>query len=72
MEGIWDTGPGQSAVLFAIPDCAPEKNHFEIAIPKLASFYLTHDWNGVVKGLKDFPARRPASGAARVLRLQRR
>jgi cytochrome d ubiquinol oxidase subunit I len=55
MEGIWDTGPGQSAVLFAIPDSAMEKNHAEIAIPKLASFYLTHDWNGVVKGLKDFP-----------------
>lgn len=55
MEGIWDTGPGQSAVLFAIPDEAMEKNRNEISIPKLASFYLTHDWNGVVKGLKDFP-----------------
>ena len=55
MEGIWDTGPGQSAVLFAIPDSAAEKNHAEISIPKLASFYLTHEWDGVVKGLKDFP-----------------
>ena len=55
MEGIWDTGPGQSAVLFAIPDSAKEMNHYEISVPKLASFYLTHDWDGVVKGLKDFP-----------------
>ncbi len=55
MEAIWDTGPGQAAVLFAIPDSAEERNRFEVAIPKLASLYLTHDWNGVVKGLKDFP-----------------
>jgi len=60
MEGIWDTGPGQPAVLFAIPDQKREINHAEISIPKVASLYLTHDWNGVVKGLKDFsPADRP-------------
>jgi cytochrome d ubiquinol oxidase subunit I len=52
MEAIWDSGPGQAAVLFAFPDEKAEKNHFEIAIPKLASFYLTHDWNGHVEGLK--------------------
>jgi cytochrome d ubiquinol oxidase subunit I len=55
MEALWDTAPGQPAVLFAIPDSARERNQFEVAIPKLASLYLTHDWNGVVKGLKDFP-----------------
>src|SRR6202521_2400786 len=55
MEGIWETGPGQSALMFAIPDEANETNHAEIGIPKLASLYLTHDWNGVVKGLKEFP-----------------
>lgn len=55
MEGIWDTRAGQPAVLFAVPDEATESNALEIAIPKLASFYLTHDWDGVVKGLKDFP-----------------
>lgn len=56
IEGIWDTGPGQPAVLFAIPDAQSESNKLEISIPKLASLYLTHDWNGVVKGLKDYPA----------------
>jgi cytochrome bd ubiquinol oxidase subunit I len=55
IEGIWEGGPGQSAVVFAVPDSAQERNHLEIAIPKLASLYLTHDWNGIVKGLKDFP-----------------
>jgi cytochrome bd ubiquinol oxidase subunit I len=55
MEGIWEGGPGQPAVLFAIPDDRLEKNHFEIGIPKLGSLYLTHEWDGHVKGLKDFP-----------------
>jgi cytochrome d ubiquinol oxidase subunit I len=54
MEGIWETGKGVPAVIFAIPNEKTQSNHFEIAIPKLASFYLTHDWNGEVKGLKDF------------------
>ncbi|MDB5862754.1 MAG: hypothetical protein JWO70_560 [Betaproteobacteria bacterium] len=55
IEGIWESGPGQPALLFAIPDDAREMNHAEISIPKLGSLYLTHDWNGYVKGLKDFP-----------------
>jgi cytochrome d ubiquinol oxidase subunit I len=56
MEGLWDGGEGVPASLFAIPDQAAERNDLEIAIPKLGSLYLTHDWNGAVKGLKDFPA----------------
>ena len=55
IEGIWESGPGQPAVIFAWPDEQLEKNHAEIGIPKLASLYLTHDWDGYVKGLKDFP-----------------
>ena len=55
IEGIWEGGPGQPAILFAIPDEQLEKNHAEIGIPKLASLYLTHSWDGHVKGLKDFP-----------------
>ncbi len=54
IEGIWEGGPGQPAILFAIPDETQEKNHAEIGIPKLASLYLTHSWDGHVKGLKDF------------------
>ena len=59
MEGIWDTQQGVPAVLFAIPDQATQSNKYEIAIPKLASFYLTHDWNGEVKGIKDFAQHPP-------------
>ena len=59
MEGIWETGSGVPAVLFAIPDQKTQSNLYEISIPKLASFYLTHHWDGEVKGLKDFPNKIP-------------
>jgi len=54
MEGNWETGTGVPLILFAIPDEEARENKFEIGIPKLASFILTHDWNGEVKGLNDF------------------
>ena len=59
MEGIWETQRGAPAVLFALPDAASQSNKFEIAIPKLASFYLTHDWDGEVKGIKSFGEKHP-------------
>ena len=62
MEGIWETQQGVPAVLFAIPDQATQSNLYEIAIPKLASFYLTHDWNGEVKGIKEFGDQHPPVG----------
>ena len=55
MEGNWETGTGVPLLLFAIPDKEAQTNHFEIKIPKLASYVLTHDWNGEVPGLKDVP-----------------
>jgi cytochrome d ubiquinol oxidase subunit I len=54
MEGIWESGKGQAAVLFALPDEALEGNRAEVSIPGLASYYLTHDWQGHVAGLKDY------------------
>jgi cytochrome d ubiquinol oxidase subunit I len=54
MEGIWEGGKGVPAVLIGIPDPKTQSNLYEVSIPKLASFYLTHDWDGEVKGLKDF------------------
>ena len=44
------------ASIIAWPDQAAERNIAEIAIPHLGSLYLTHSWDGAVKGLKDFPA----------------
>ena len=59
MEGIWETQKGVPAVLFALPDSKTRTNKYEIAIPKLASLYLTHDLNGEVKGLNDFKGKHP-------------
>ncbi|MBX9872359.1 MAG: cytochrome ubiquinol oxidase subunit I [Burkholderiaceae bacterium] len=59
MEGIWETQRGAPAVLFALPDQATQSNKYELAIPKLASLYLTHDWDGEVQGIKDFGADHP-------------
>ena len=55
MEGLWETQRRVPASLFAWPDEAAERTRFELAIPALGSFYLTHDWNGEVKGLKEWP-----------------
>jgi cytochrome bd ubiquinol oxidase subunit I len=55
MEGLWETGRGVPATLFAFPDQAGERNRFELSIPRLGSLYLTHSLDGEVQGLKDFP-----------------
>lgn len=59
MEGIWQTQKGVPAVLFAIPDEKTRQNRYEIAIPKLASLYLTHSLDGEVKGLNEFEGKHP-------------
>ena len=59
MEGIWETQRGAPAVLFALPDGEKRINRFEIAIPKLASAYLVHDFDGEVKGVNDFKGAHP-------------
>ncbi len=56
MEGHWETSGDVPLLLFAWPDQEAEENHFEIAIPHMASLILTHDPHGVVKGLKEVPA----------------
>lgn len=55
MEGLWDTQSHAPAVLFAIPDEAAERNRDEISIPTLASYYLGHSADAVIKGLKEAP-----------------
>ena len=59
MEGIWNTEKGAPAVIFAIPNSKEQKNDYEISIPKLASLYLTHSFDGEVQGLKAFPDKIP-------------
>jgi cytochrome d ubiquinol oxidase subunit I len=56
IEGLWDGGRGVPASIIGWPDEKAERNRFEIEIPRLGSLYLTHSWDGEVKGLKDFPS----------------
>ncbi len=55
IEGLWDGGRGVPASIIGWPDQTAERNLAEIAIPRVGSLYLTHSWDGEVKGLKDFP-----------------
>jgi cytochrome d ubiquinol oxidase subunit I len=55
IEANWETRAGAPLVLFAWPDSQAEENKYEIAIPKLGSYILTHEGQGVVPGLKDVP-----------------
>jgi cytochrome d ubiquinol oxidase subunit I len=55
MEGVWETEKGAPLILFAWPSQVLQKNEFVIAIPKLASFLNTHDWNGELVGLSTLP-----------------
>jgi cytochrome d ubiquinol oxidase subunit I len=57
MEGHFETQRGAPLILFGWPDMAAETTRFAVEVPRLGSLVLTHDWNGEVKGLKEW--RRP-------------
>jgi cytochrome bd ubiquinol oxidase subunit I len=59
MEGIWENERGAALRLFAIPDEASRTNHGEIKVPYLASWILTHELDGEVKGLNTFIGEHP-------------
>ncbi|QZP31443.1 cytochrome ubiquinol oxidase subunit I [Pseudomonas sp. DR48] len=59
IEGSWTRPPegaGEPLRLFAIPDMAERRNHWEVAIPRVASLYLRHDLSGTIAALDEFPA----------------
>jgi cytochrome d ubiquinol oxidase subunit I len=55
IEAHWDRETRAPLTLFAIPDQKAETNHYAIEVPLLGSLILTHDINGTVPGLKEFP-----------------
>jgi cytochrome d ubiquinol oxidase subunit I len=55
MEGHYDTTTSAPLILFGLPDDKAETTHFAIEVPRIGSLILTHDLNGELKGLKDFP-----------------
>jgi cytochrome d ubiquinol oxidase subunit I len=55
IEGNWERQGHMPLRLFAVPDEEAEMNHYEIGIPEIGSWILTHAYHGVVPGLKDVP-----------------
>jgi cytochrome d ubiquinol oxidase subunit I len=56
IEAHWQSEARAPLTLFAIPDQKAETNRYAVEVPLLGSLILTHDVNGVVPGLKEFPA----------------
>ena len=55
MEGHFETVQGAPLYLFGWPNEAEERIDYALAIPGLGSLILLHDWNGTVRGLKEWP-----------------
>jgi cytochrome bd ubiquinol oxidase subunit I len=55
LEGDWETRPGTPLILFGMPNMQEERTDWALEIPHLGALILTHDWNGSIKGLKEFP-----------------
>lgn len=55
MEGHWENQQGAPLILFGLPHMGKEETQYALSVPKLGSFILTHEWDGEVRGLKDWP-----------------
>ncbi len=55
IEAHWDGSKPAPFVFFAWPDQTAERNRYEVAVPGLGSFLITHDRGGLFPGLTDFP-----------------
>jgi cytochrome d ubiquinol oxidase subunit I len=57
IEGHWQNTPGQSVplILFGWPNMKTETTDYALEVPYLGSLILTHDINGHIPGLKEFP-----------------
>lgn len=56
IEARWDTASRVPLTVFAIPDQQEATNHLALDVPVLGSLILTHDPNGTIRGLKEWPA----------------
>jgi cytochrome bd ubiquinol oxidase subunit I len=56
MEGHWEARQvGAPLILFGIPNDEAEETRLRLELPNFGSLILTHEWNGVVEGLKAWP-----------------
>ncbi len=63
MEALWETERGAPLVLFGLPDAETQSNRFAVELPGMASLILTHDMQGEVKGINEFPDAHPPVAA---------
>jgi cytochrome d ubiquinol oxidase subunit I len=61
MEAVWKTEKSAPLVLFALPNEITKRNDYAIEIPKLASYILTHDFDGEIKGINEFDLHPPVT-----------
>jgi cytochrome d ubiquinol oxidase subunit I len=59
IEGVWETERGAPVLLFGWPNAKERRNDFAIGVPKVASLILTHDPEGEIRGLAEFPEHPP-------------
>jgi cytochrome bd ubiquinol oxidase subunit I len=59
IEGIWETQAGAPLTLIGIPDEGAARTRYALEIPRAASLILTHDGDGVLQGLEQFPEHPP-------------
>jgi len=55
MEGHYESEGSVPLILFGMPNDETEQVDYALALPHVASLILTHDMNGEIKGLKEWP-----------------
>ena len=63
IEAVWETEKGAPLVLFGFPNEETQQTDFAIEIPNFASYILTHEWDGELKGLNEFEGEHPPVAA---------
>ena len=61
IEGVWETEQGAPLLLFALPNKETRSNDYAIGVPKLASLILTHQPDGEIIGLNEYPDHPPVA-----------
>ncbi|MDP2127350.1 MAG: cytochrome ubiquinol oxidase subunit I [Pseudohongiella sp.] len=59
IEGVWETHSGVAFTVFGFPDEKTRTTKFALEIPYAASWILTHDINGEIRGLNEFEGEHP-------------
>lgn len=59
MEAHWETAGNVPLVLLGWPDQETQSNRYAVEIPSMASFILTHDVKGELRGINEFAEHPP-------------